>query len=128
MRALLVDHDAPTHEPLIRALRDLCQLEVVASKDVCLERLRAEAFDVAIVCDQIADGSGLELLMAIAQRHPEVMRAFAADQRRLMQVGGKLGRFNVLESVRYPLVASELRGLLRSAQAVQDANADTANM
>jgi DNA-binding response OmpR family regulator len=128
MRALLVDHDTPTHEPLVRAVRDLCQLEIVASKDLCLERLRAEQFDVAVICDQLSDGPGLELLFLVAQRNPEVMRAFAATPRRLMQVHGKLGRFNVLESIRYPIVPSELRTLLKSAKAIQDANADTSNM
>lgn len=128
MRVLLVDHESPTHEQLAHAVRDLCQLNIVNSPDLCLEKLRAEEFHVAIVCDRIANGTGLDLLMLVAQRHPEVMRAFAADTRRLKHVSGRLGRYNVLESVRYPLVPSELRALLKSAQAVQDANADTSNM
>ena len=115
-------------ESLVRAVSDLCKLDVVASRDDCLERLRADPFDVVIVCDPLGDGAGIELLMVIAQRHPEVMRAFAADPRRIMMVSGKLGRFNVLGSVRYPLVPNEIRALLKSAQAVQAANADTSNM
>jgi DNA-binding response OmpR family regulator len=128
MRALLVDHDPPLLESLTRAVRDICVLDTVTTKDLCLEKLRAESFDAVIVCDRLADGHGLELLAQIAQQHPSTLRAFAAHPRRLMQMRGRLGPFNLFQAVRYPIAPIELRAMLKSAQAAQAANADTTNV
>jgi DNA-binding response OmpR family regulator len=113
---------------MIRAVRDICVLETATTKGLCLEKLRTEKFDAVIVCDQLADGHGLELLAQIAQHYPSTLRAFAADPRRLMQMRGRMGPFNLLQAVRYPIVPAELRAMLKSAQAAHAADADTTNV
>ena len=128
MRALLVDHDAPTHATLARAVRDFCRLDGVTGKDLCLERLQLEAYDAVIVCDRLGDGEGLELIVQIAQRHSSLLRTFAAEPRRLLQMRGRLAPFNLFQTLHYPLRPTELRAMLRSAMAAQAANADTTNV
>ena len=128
MRALLVDHDAPTHATLARAVRDFCRLDGVTRKDLCLERLQLEAYDAVIVCDRLGDGEGLELIVQIAQRHASLLRTFAAEPRRLLQMRGRLVPFNLFQTLHYPLRPTELRAMLRSAMAAQAANADTTNV
>jgi ActR/RegA family two-component response regulator len=124
MRVLLADHDATLLEAMARTARDLVVLDIVRTKIHGLDLLRSNAFDAAIVCDELADGTGLDLIAQIAHRFPTVPRVFVAEPRRLWLLEGRLGAYNLFQTLRYPIAPGELRALLQSVQAAQAANVD----
>ena len=115
-------------EAIARSLRELYTVDAVTNKGDCLDLLRANPFEVIVAGERLEDGSGLELLGQIAKRWPSVLRIFAADPERLKLLRGKLGPFELFQTLTYPIDPDRLLSVLTLADAAQDANADTSNI
>ena len=128
MRVLVVDQDSASNEAIARSLRDLYTVDAVTNKGDCLDLLRSNTFEVIVATERLEDGSGLELLGQIAKRWPSVLRIFAADRQRLKLLKGRLGPFELFQTLTYPIDPDRLIATLNLADAAQDANADTSNI
>jgi protein TonB len=128
MRVLVVDQDSASNEVIARSLRDLYTVDAVTNKGDCLDLLRSNTFEVIVATERLEDGSGLELLGTIAKRWPSVLRIFAADRQRLQLLKGRLGPFELFQTLTYPIDPDRLIATLNLAGAAQDANADTSNI
>src|ERR1700724_712642 len=128
MRVLVVDQDSASNEAIARSLRDLYTVDAVTNKGDCLDLLRSNTFEVIVATERLEDGSGLELLGTIAKRWPSVLRIFAADRQRLQLLKGRLGPFELFQTLTYPIDPDRLIATLNLAYAAQDANADTSNI
>ena len=115
-------------EEIVRALRDRFAVDVVTNKGDCLDLLRQNEFEVIVACERLADGSGLELLGQIAKRWPATLRVFAADRERLRLLQGRLGPFELFQTLAYPIDPRKLLETLSLASAAQNADADTTNI
>jgi len=74
------------------------------------------------------DGSGLELLGQISKKWPSVLRIFAADRQRLQLLRGRLGPFELFQTLTYPIDPERLVATLALADAAQHADADTSDI
>ncbi|HEV7444008.1 MAG TPA: response regulator, partial [Steroidobacteraceae bacterium] len=128
MRVLVVDQDSASNEAIARSLRELYTVDAVTNKGDCLDLLRSNTFEVIVATERLEDGSGLELLGQIAKRWPSVLRIFAADRQRLKLLKGRLGPFELFQTLTYPIDPDRLIATLNLAGAAQDANADTSNI
>jgi protein TonB len=128
MRVLVVDQDSAQLESIARSLRDRYIVDAVTNKGDCLDLLRQNTFEVIVAGERLEDGSGLELLGQAAKRWPSMLRIFAADRQRLQLLKGRLGPFELFQTLTYPLDPDRLISALELAGAAQDANADTANI
>jgi protein TonB len=128
MRVLVVDQDSASNEAIARSLRELYTVDAVTNKGDCLDLLRSNTFEVIVATERLEDGSGLELLGQIAKRWPSVLRIFAADRQRLKLLKGRLGPFELFQTLTYPIDPDRLIATLNLANAAQDANADTSNI
>jgi protein TonB len=81
-----------------------------------------------VATERLEDGSGLELLGTVARKWPSVLRIFAADRQRLQLLKGRLGPFELFQTLTYPIDADRLIATLNLAGAAQDAHADTSNI
>ena len=115
-------------EAIARSLRELYTVDAVTNKADCLDLLRANPFEVIVAGERLGDGSGLELLGQISKRWPTVLRIFAAEPERLKLLRGKLGPFELFQTLGYPIDPDRLLSVLTLADAAQDANADTSNI
>jgi TonB family protein len=128
MRVLVVDQDSASNEAIARSLRELYTVDAVTNKGDCLDLLRSNTFEVIVATERLEDGSGLELLGQIAKKWPSVLRIFAADRQRLQLLKGRLGPFELFQTLTYPIDPDRLIATLNLAYAAQDANADTSNI
>src|SRR5258707_4987307 len=128
MRVLVVDQDSASNEAIARSLRDLYTVDAVTNKGDCLDLLRSNAFEVIVATERLEDGSGLELLGQVARKWPSVLRIFAADRQRLQLLKGRLGPFELFQTLTYPVDPDRLIATLNLAGAAQEANADTSNI
>jgi|KBSSwiStaDraftv2_1062776.scaffolds.fasta_scaffold04557_7 TonB family protein len=128
MRVLVVDQDSASNEAIARSLRELYTVDAVTNKGDCLDLLRSNTFEVIVASERLEDGSGLELLGQIAKRWPSVLRIFAADRQRLQLLKGRLGPFELFQTLTYPIDPERLIATLNLADAIQDAHADTSNI
>src|SRR5882724_4472717 len=128
MRVLVVDQDSASNEVIARSLRDLYTVDAVTNKGDCLDLLRSNTFEVIVATERLEDGSGLELLGQVAKKWPSVLRIFAADRHRLQLLKGRLGPFELFQTLTYPVDPDRLIATLNLAGAAQDANADTPNI
>lgn len=128
MRVLLVDQDSAMLEAIVRALRERYTVDAVTNKGDCLDLLRQNTFEVIVAGERLEDGSGLELLGQVAKRWPAMLRIFAADRHRLQLLKGRLGPFELFQTLSYPVDPERLLATLTLADAAQDANADTSNI
>jgi protein TonB len=128
MRVLVVDQDSASNEAIARSLRELYTVDAVTNKGDCLDLLRSNTFEVIVATERLEDGSGLELLGTVAKKWPSVLRIFAADRRRLQLLKGRLGPFELFQTLTYPIDPDRLIATLSLAGAAQDANADTSNI
>jgi hypothetical protein len=115
MRALLADHDVAMLESVRRALSCDSNLavEIATSKAHCIDLLRPGHCEILIACEQLEDGSGLELLSQVAQRWPGTLRVFAAEPSRLaLLLGGRLAPFRLYQTLAYPIDPALLLPLL----------------
>jgi len=128
MRVLVVDQDSASNEAIARSLRDLYTVDAVTNKGDCLDLLRSNTFEVIVATERLEDGSGLELLGTIAKKWPSVLRIFAADRHRLQLLKGRLGPFDLFQTLTYPIDPNRLIATLNLADAAQEAHADTSNI
>lgn len=128
MRVLIVDSDSEMLDMLARKLRDGFSTDIVTSKAAALDLLRVDDLHVLVACEQLSDGSGLDLLSQAARKWPQVLRVFSVSTERLVPLRGKLGPFKLFQVLNYPIDAGELGSILMLAQAAQAADADTANV
>jgi len=128
MRVLVVDQDSASNLAIARSLRDRYSVDAVTNKADCLDLLRANTFEVIVAGERLEDGSGLELLGQLAKKYPSVLRIFAADRQRLKLLKGRLGPFELFQTLAYPIDPERLIATLTLADAAQDANADTSNI
>jgi periplasmic protein TonB len=115
MRVLVVDQDSTSNLAIARSLRDRYTVDAVGSKADCLDLLRSNTFEVIVACERLEDGSGLELLGQIAKRWPRVLRLFAADRQRLKLLKGRLGPFELFQTLSYPIDPEKLAAILAIA-------------
>lgn len=128
MRVLVVDQDSASNEAIARSLRDLFTVDAVTNKGDCLDLLRSNTFEVIVAAERLADGSGLELLGQISKKWPSVLRIFAADRQRLQLLRGRLGPFQLFQTLAYPIDPERLIATLSLAAAAEEADADPSSM
>lgn len=128
MRVLIVDQDSASNEAIVRSLREHYTVDAVTNKGDCLDLLRSNTFEVVVATERLDDGSGLELLGQIGKKWPSVLRIFAADRARLQLLRGRLGPFELFQTLAYPIDPERLIATLDLATAAQDAHADTSNI
>ena len=128
MRVLVADQDSASNEAIVRSLRDLYTVDAVTNKADCLDLLRSNTFEVVVAGERLSDGSGLELLGQIARKWSSILRIFAADSQRLRLLGGRLGPFELFQTLPYPIDPERLIATLSLAGAARDANADTSTI
>jgi protein TonB len=128
MRVLVVDQDSTSNLAITRSLRDLYSVDCVTNKGDCLDLLRSNIFEVIVATERLEDGSGLELLGQISKKWPSVLRIFAADRQRLQLLRGRLGPFELFQTLTYPIDAERLIATLDLAHAAQNADADTSDI
>lgn len=128
MRVLVVDQDSAMLEAIVRSLRERFSVDAVTNKLDCLELLRQNTFEVIVAGERLEDGSGLELLGQVAKRWPSVLRIFCADHERLKLLKGRLGPFELFQTLSYPVDPERLLSTLSLAGAARDAQADMSNI
>src|ERR1700736_1847334 len=128
MRVLVVDQDSASNEAIARSLRERYTVDAVTNKGDCLDLLRSNTFEVIVAGERLTDGSGLELLGQIAKKWPSVLRVFAADRHRLKLLQGRLGPFELFQTLSYPIDPERLIAALSLADQAHEANADTSNI
>src|SRR5579862_9598479 len=119
MRVLVVDQDSASNLAITRSLRDLYTVDCVTNKGDCLDLLRANTYEVIVATERLEDGSGLELLGQISKKWPSVLRIFAADRQRLQLLRGRLGPFELFQTLTYPIDPEKLLATLEMASATQ---------
>src|ERR1700761_5356679 len=125
MRVLVVDQDSASNLAIARSLKDLYSVDAVTNKGDCLDLLRSNTFEVIVATERLEDGSGLELLGQVGKKWPSMLRIFAADRDRLKLLRGRLGPFQLFQTLAYPIDPDRLIATLNLAEAAQSADADT---
>jgi TonB family protein len=128
MRILVADNDFTMLETLARSLASDFNVDVATSKLSCLAMLEVSEFHVIVCCEQLEDGSGLELLSQAGRRWPDVLRVLAIEPDRAHLLQGRLKPFRLFETLPYPINSGKLRNILMLAQAADDAQVDTMNV
>jgi periplasmic protein TonB len=128
MRVLVVDQDSASNEAIVRSLREHYVVDAVTNKGDCLDLLRSNTFEVVVAGERLEDGSGLDLLGTVSKKYPSILRIFAADRHRLQLLKGRLGPFELFQTLTYPIDLERLLSTLTLADAAQDADADTSNI
>src|SRR5580692_5517367 len=100
MRVLVVDQDSTSNLAITRSLRDLYSVDCVTNKGDCLDLLRSNIFEVIV----------------------------AADRQRLQLLRGRLGPFELFQTLTYPIDPERLIATLDLAHAAQNADADTSDI
>jgi TonB family protein len=119
MRVLVVDQDSASNLAITRSLRDLYTVDCVSNKGDSLDLLRANTYEVIVATERLEDGSGLELLGTVSKKWPSVLRIFAAERQRLQLLRGRLGPFELFQTLAYPIDPEKLLGTLEMAAAAQ---------
>jgi ActR/RegA family two-component response regulator len=120
MRVLIADRNARLLESISRTFAHQFSIQTAATRERCEDLLRQGEFDLAIVCEKLADGPGLQLLGQIAQSSPDTLRIFAARRSRLELLKGRLGPFGLFRTLSYPIDAQKLRSALALARAARE--------
>jgi len=119
MRVLVVDQDSASNLAITRSLRDLYTVDCVSNKGDSLDLLRANTYEVIVATERLEDGSGLELLGTVSKKWPSVLRIFAAERQRLQLLRGRLGPFELFQTLAYPIDPQKLVATLEMAAAAQ---------
>src|SRR5882757_7957635 len=122
MRVLVVDQDSASNLAITRSLKDLYSVDCVTNKGDCLDLLRSRTFEVIVATERLEDGSGLELLGQISKKWPSVLRIFAADRQRLQLLRGRLGPFELFQTLTYPIDSDKLLATLQVAAAAHSSD------
>ncbi len=124
MRVLVVDQDSASNLAITRSLRELYTVDCVTNKGDCLDLLRANTYEVIVATERLEDGSGLELLGTISKKWPSVLRIFAAERQRLQLLRGRLGPFELFQTLTYPVDSEKLIATLAMAAAAHHGQAE----
>lgn len=124
-RILFVDDQANVLEALRRQLhpyRHEWEMVFVESGAEALRRLEAAPFDVLVTDMRMPGMSGSDLLQAVRQQYPQVVRIVLSGHTDLMQIERTLGTAH--QYLSKPCDAATLRATLMRACAVQERLAD----
>ena len=113
MRILVADQNALLLAAITATFGPHCDLVTATRRDVCLAQLEQHRFDVVIAGDKLSDYTGLELLSEVPVISPDTLLIFAADPKRLQQLGKRLALFGLFEALSYPLTPQKLVDALR---------------
>ena len=120
MRVLVVDQDSNLLTAISQTLGDYFIIDAVSTKADCQDLVRANEFDVIVACERLEDGSGLELLGALARTRPDMLRIFAADRQRLKLLKGRLSPFGLFRTLSYPIEPRQLLAALSAAAGIEE--------
>lgn len=112
MRILIADRNGLLLESIARSFAGQFCIQSATSHEQCNKLLCQSQFDLVVVSEKLADGSGLHLLGQIARNSPDTLRVFAARRARLELLKGKLGPFGLFRTLSYPINPRELHSLL----------------
>src|ERR1700760_2774848 len=124
MRVLVADQDSASNEAIARSLREHYVVDAVTNKGDCRDLLRSSTYEVVVAGERLEDGSGLDLLGTVSKKYPSVLRIFAADRHRLQLLKGRLGPFQLFQTLTYPIDPERLLSALALAGADPDAESD----
>jgi hypothetical protein len=116
MRVLIADRNARLLESISRTFGHQFSIQTARTVERCGDLLRQGEFDLAIICEKLADGPGLQLLGQIARSSPDTLRIFAARRSRLQLLKGRLGPFGLFRTLSYPIDAQKLLSALVCAR------------
>jgi hypothetical protein len=125
MRVLIADRNARLLESISRTFAHQFSIQTASTREHCEDLLQQGEFDLAIVCEKLADGPGLQLLGQIAQGSPDTLRIFAARRSRLQLLKGRLGPFGLFRTLSYPIDAQKLLSALVLARAAREIDPPT---
>jgi hypothetical protein len=117
MRVLIADRNARLLESISLSFGHEFSIHTASTRKRGGDLLRQGEFDLAIVCEKLADGPGLQLLGQIARSSPDTLRIFAARRSRLQLLKGRLGPFGLFRTLTYPIDAQKLLSALTLARA-----------
>jgi hypothetical protein len=116
MRILVADQNSLLLAAISATFGSHCELVTASRRDACLAQVEQHKFDVVIACDKLADYSGLELLSEVPVLSPDSLLIFAADPKRLKQLGKRLAVFGLFDTLSYPLTPQKLVDVLKRAR------------
>lgn len=117
MRILIADRNGLLLESIARSFAGEFCIQSATTHEQCNKLLCQSQFDLVVVSEKLADGSGLHLLGRIARNSPDTLRVFAARRTRLELLKGKLGPFGLFRTLSYPINPRELHSLLTLTRA-----------
>ena len=116
MRILVADQNALLLAAITATFGPHCDLVTATRRDVCITQLEQHKFDVVIACDKLSDYTGLELLSEVGAISPDTLLIFAADPKRLNQLGKRLAVFGLFAVLAYPITPQKLLDILKRAR------------
>jgi hypothetical protein len=116
MRILVADQNSLLLTAITATFGRHCDLVTATRRDACLAQVEKHRFDVVIACDKLADYTGLELLSEVPVISPDTLLIFAADPKRLNQLGKRLAVFGLFDTLTYPLTPQKLVEVLKRAR------------
>jgi DNA-binding response OmpR family regulator len=116
MRVLVADRNGRLLESIFRAFAHRFSIQIATTHEHCSHLLRRGPFDLVVISEKLADGSGLRLLGQVAREAPDTPRVFAARRSRLQLLEGRLGPFGLLATLAYPIDPQELLSVLSFAR------------
>jgi DNA-binding NtrC family response regulator len=113
VKTLLVDIDAAMLRHCVARVGGRQPLATATSKVEVAALLRhGPGFDVIVVCERLADGSGLALLDEVQAKWPHLIRVFCCERQRLNLVRSRLSAFRLRHTLTYPLRPAKLELML----------------
>ena len=116
MRVLVADQNALLLAAITATFGPHCDLVTATRRDVCITQVEQHKFDVVVACDKLSDYTGLELLSEIGAISPDTLLIFAANPKRLNQLGKRLAVFGLFEVLSYPITPRKLLDVLKRAR------------
>ena len=116
MRILVADQNALLLAAITATFGPHCDLVTATRRDVCIAQVEQHQFDVVVACDKLSDYTGLELLSEVGAISPDTLLIFAANPKRLNQLGKRLAVFGLFEALSYPITPRKLLDVLKRAR------------
>jgi hypothetical protein len=124
MRVLVAGRNAKALAQAAGALSNDLTMATAASKAAALALLDHTEFDLVVACENLGDGSGLEVLSHVAVTTPNTLRIFAARPATLELLKGELGLFGLFRTLPYPINFRALWAALHLARSCSANPAD----
>ena len=86
MRILVADQNALLLAAIASTFGRHCVVVTATRREICLEHLGHERFDVVIACEKLRDYTGLELLNEFQILSPYTLQIYSAPAARLAQL------------------------------------------